>query len=200
MFCNLRIFTLTRLGMAVMGSKPDLFESFREACMGGRWDIRKRSFEFPSPAFSQPLTAYTHKLFLPETRRLADHHGDSRRLQGMKQDLCPNRYQPLHYHPARERFYHTTGVYASYSLWIVPRALFPGFGGGAGKGLFPPRPQSQGKAPWGRFIKSRRRRRRWCGKTFHGLGGNEGADIDWDTSPVSSPVTVLSHRGGLLVF
>ena len=27
---------------------------------------------------------------------------------------------------------------------LVPRALFPGFGGGA------PRPQSQGKAPWGR--------------------------------------------------
>ena len=26
---------------------------------------------------------------------------------------------------------------------LVPRALFPGFGGG-------PRPQSQGKAPWGR--------------------------------------------------
>ena len=71
MFCNLRIFTLTRLGMPVMGSKPDLFASFREACMGGRWDIRKRSFEFPSPAFSQPLTAYTRKLFLPETRRLA---------------------------------------------------------------------------------------------------------------------------------
>ena len=123
MFCNLRIFTLTRLGMAVMGSKPDLFESFREVCMGGRWDIRKRSFEFPSPAFSQSLTAYTRKLFLPETRRLADHHGDSRRWQGMKQDLCPNRYQPLHHHPARERFYYTTGVYAPYSLWTAVRVL-----------------------------------------------------------------------------
>ena len=123
MFCNLRIFTLTRLEMPVMGSKPDLLESFREACMGGRWDIRKSSFEFPSPAFSQPLTAYTRKLFLPETRRLANHHGDSRRWQGMKKDLCPNRYQPLHYHPTRERFYHTTGVYASYSLWTAVRVL-----------------------------------------------------------------------------
>ena len=25
--------------------------------------------------------------------------------------------------------------------------------------------------------------------------GNEGVDINWDASPVSSPVTVLSHRG-----
>ena len=49
------------------------------------------------------------------------------------------------------------------------------------------------------FVKSRGRRHRWRGTTFHGLGGNEG-DIDWDTSPVSSPVTVLSHRGGLVVF
>ena len=72
MFCNLRIFTLTRLGMPVMGSKPDPFESFREACMGGRWDIRKRSFEFPSPAFSQPLTAYTRKLAIPACLKLED--------------------------------------------------------------------------------------------------------------------------------
>ena len=72
MFCNLRIFTLTRLGMPVMGSKPDLFASFREACMGGRWDIRKRSFEFPSPAFSQPLTAYTRKLAIPACLKLED--------------------------------------------------------------------------------------------------------------------------------
>ena len=52
------------------------------------------------------------------------------------------------------------------------------------------------------FVKSRglRHRWRWRGTTFHGLGGNEGVDIDWDTSPVSSPVTVLSHRGGLVVF
>ena len=28
-----------------------------------------------------------------------------------------------------------------------------------------------------------------------GWVGNEGVDINWDTSPVSSPVTVLSHRG-----
>ena len=25
--------------------------------------------------------------------------------------------------------------------------------------------------------------------------GNERVDINWDVSPVSSPVTVLSHRG-----
>ena len=28
-----------------------------------------------------------------------------------------------------------------------------------------------------------------------GWVGNEGADINWDVSPVSSPVTFLSHRG-----
>ena len=49
MFCKLRIFTFTRPGMPAMGSKLDLFESFREAWVGGRWNIRKRSFEFPSP-------------------------------------------------------------------------------------------------------------------------------------------------------
>ena len=31
---------------------------------------------------------------------------------------------------------------------LEARALFPGFGGGAG--IFPPHLQSQGKAPWGR--------------------------------------------------
>ena len=31
--------------------------------------------------------------------------------------------------------------------------------------------------------------------SFMGWVGNEGVDIIWDTSPVSSPVTVLSHRG-----
>ena len=30
---------------------------------------------------------------------------------------------------------------------------------------------------------------------FMGWVGNEGADINWDVSPVSSPVTVSSHRG-----
>ena len=29
---------------------------------------------------------------------------------------------------------------------------------------------------------------------FMGLVGNEGVDISWDVSPVSSPATVLSHR------
>jgi len=28
-----------------------------------------------------------------------------------------------------------------------------------------------------------------------GWVGNEGVDISWDVSPVSSPVNVLSHRG-----
>ena len=28
-----------------------------------------------------------------------------------------------------------------------------------------------------------------------GWVGNEGVDINWDASPVSSPFTVLSHRG-----
>ena len=28
-----------------------------------------------------------------------------------------------------------------------------------------------------------------------GWVGNKGVDINWDASPVSSPVTVLSHRG-----
>ena len=30
---------------------------------------------------------------------------------------------------------------------------------------------------------------------FMGWVGNEGAVINWDVSPVSSPVTVSSHRG-----
>ena len=30
---------------------------------------------------------------------------------------------------------------------------------------------------------------------FMGWVGNEVVDINWDASPVSSPVTVLSHRG-----
>ena len=30
-----------------------------------------------------------------------------------------------------------------------------------------------------------------------GWVGNEGVDINWDTSPVSSPFTVLSHLGEL---
>ena len=30
---------------------------------------------------------------------------------------------------------------------------------------------------------------------FTGWVGNEGVDINWDASPVSSPVTVLSHCG-----
>ena len=64
MFCNLRIFTFTRPGMPAMGSKPGLFESFREACMGGRWDIRKRSFEFPSPR-SLPTLDNLHSQAIP---------------------------------------------------------------------------------------------------------------------------------------
>ena len=45
------------------------------------------------------------------------------------------------------------------------------------------------------FVKSRGRRPWFCGTTFYGRVGNEGVDINWDTSPVSSPFTVLSHRG-----
>ena len=43
------------------------------------------------------------------------------------------------------------------------------------------------------IINSRRRRPRWCGTTFHGLGGNEGVEITWDAIPILSPVTELSH-------
>ena len=52
-------------------------------------------------------------------------HGDSTRWQGMKQDLRPNWYQPFINHPVNERLYHTTGVYAPYSLlaevWVLLR-------------------------------------------------------------------------------
>ena len=34
---------------------------------------------------------------------------------------------------------------------------------------------------------------------FKGWVGNEGVDINWDASPVSSPVTVLSHCGKFIV-
>ena len=46
-------------------------------------------------------------------------HGDSTRWLGMKQNLRPNWYQPLHYPPSPGKVVHTTRVYAHYSLWIA---------------------------------------------------------------------------------
>ena len=53
------------------------------------------------------------------------------------------------------------------------------------------------KEPTPLFVKSRGRRIRWCGTTFHGLPwagwGLKGLIFSWDVSPV----TVLSHPGKL---
>ena len=54
-------------------------------------------------------------------------HGDSTRWQGMKQDQHPNFFHPFIIHPADERLYHTTRVYAPYSLrtavWVLLRPI-----------------------------------------------------------------------------
>ena len=50
-------------------------------------------------------------------------YGDSKRWQGMKQDFVPVDINPFITHPAHERLYHTTRVYAPYSLrtavWVI---------------------------------------------------------------------------------